>query len=515
MKIGLTYVKGSLPGYETFGNLPTDIVKSNGLVNGVKAHKELDMLIIPGGSILESGSITGDLSHEIKKIANGGGLIVGIGSGFQVLSDETDVGRKSPQPIIKKGLGLLDVNFSPLISNDKVEAFSKNNSILTNKLHNITDGITGFHCHTYGKIENNETPILYSRLKRVNYSNTDNHHLSSVKNDDGNVIGTMIHGILDNNPLIVDNILDHLGVSSTDKTNINNRNKEFLSKINSEIAIDSNIKIQNSSNNNNNPIVKYIKDKNKENRDKCPLTLMIGGTTSDSGKTFITTGIAGNLRKLGLKIAILKTGPDIRDTVPSLYLTKGPMEDFASIKLGDLGWVEIASALEKLKNSSYDFVIVEGAMSILIGILKDIIPYSGAEIATSSNIPVLLASSVNKSGIESSAVDLVAHTKILNKIGIDVGALILNKVYDMNIFNNTLSFIKKEVNVNDIIAIPKIKMDERSSTPEIEINLEDFTLHATNTVDKYLNLEQIVKIAKNPEFNRYLSNEDINLIFKS
>ena len=47
-KIGLAYINGAVPGFEDFGNLPTDIVKENGLVNGVKASEELDALIIPG-----------------------------------------------------------------------------------------------------------------------------------------------------------------------------------------------------------------------------------------------------------------------------------------------------------------------------------------------------------------------------------------------------------------------------------------------------------------------------------
>ena len=53
-KIGLLYVKGALPLFENFGNLPTHIVKTNGMVKGQKAHKVLDGLIIPGGSIIES-----------------------------------------------------------------------------------------------------------------------------------------------------------------------------------------------------------------------------------------------------------------------------------------------------------------------------------------------------------------------------------------------------------------------------------------------------------------------------
>ena len=177
MKIGLTYVKGAVPGYENFGHLPTDLVKSNGLVNGNRAHEELDALIIPGGTIVESESIKkdSDLAKEIYSMNKEGKPIVGICSGFQLLANQTDVGRKSPIPIIKEGLGLLDVDFSPLISTDQVEGEIVGDSFLTK---NIDGPVTGFHCHTYGDIKGEAKPLIYSELKRINYGNKKEKHLS-------------------------------------------------------------------------------------------------------------------------------------------------------------------------------------------------------------------------------------------------------------------------------------------------------------------------------------------------
>ena len=84
-KIGLAYVNGAVPGFEDFGNLPTDIVKENGLVNGNKASDELDALIIPGGTLIESNDIDMGLNKEIKKMARDGKPIIGICAGFQLL----------------------------------------------------------------------------------------------------------------------------------------------------------------------------------------------------------------------------------------------------------------------------------------------------------------------------------------------------------------------------------------------------------------------------------------------
>ena len=120
MKIGLVYVKGAVPAFENFGNLPTHLVNFKGLVDGKKAHEVLDGIIIPGGSIVESESMTPELAAEINIMARNGKFVLGICSGFQALALKTDIGRKSPCPIEKEGLGLLDVSFSPMISNDRV-----------------------------------------------------------------------------------------------------------------------------------------------------------------------------------------------------------------------------------------------------------------------------------------------------------------------------------------------------------------------------------------------------------
>ena len=195
-KIGLAYVKGAVPGFEQFGNLPTDIVKENGLVNGNKASEELDALIIPGGTLIESNDINMDLNKEILKMAKMGKPIIGICAGFQLLSNQIDIGRKSEVPIVKDGLGLIDVEFSPLITSDRVVAKVYDNSFLTK---NQNEDVNGFHTHTYGKVVGDAKPLFYSKVQRMNYGDTnksgDYNIFSGACNDDGNVIGTMIHNI--------------------------------------------------------------------------------------------------------------------------------------------------------------------------------------------------------------------------------------------------------------------------------------------------------------------------------
>ncbi|MBM4401505.1 MAG: cobyrinic acid a,c-diamide synthase, partial [Crenarchaeota archaeon] len=148
-RIGLAYLPGALPCFEEFGNLPTDIVREDGRVHNKQASEALDMLIIPGGSLVESQSIKDSLIREILRMADAGKFVLGICSGLQVLSKATDIGRLSSTPILRHGLRLLDVEFKPLICTDRVKATIVGESFMTGS---VGTEVTGFHCHTYGKM---------------------------------------------------------------------------------------------------------------------------------------------------------------------------------------------------------------------------------------------------------------------------------------------------------------------------------------------------------------------------
>ena len=242
---------------------------------------------------------------------------------------------------------------------------------------------------------------------------------------------------------------------------------------------------------------------------KKPKYLMIGSNGSDSGKTFIMTGLAGAIRKKGYKVALLKVGPDVRDIIPGLYLTKGKMENFSSIKIGHLGWKNIKSTIDMLNKSDYDIVLIEGVMSVFTGILNEKVPFSAAEIAMSSKIPMILVTGVNKGGIESAAIDLVSHANMLETFGVPVKAIILNKVYNDNIFDNVVPYIKNNTNVDNILKLPKLKTGGRGFIPEVEIRYDLFTKYALELVENNLNINDIINMACEIEFNKIFTFEEI------
>ena len=502
-KIGLLYVKGSLPLFENFGELPTHIVKQNGMVNGQRASDVLDGIIIPGGSIIESQSVEENLKNEIRRMNHDGKFIFGMCSGFQLLANKIDIGRRSPCPIEREGLGILDVSFRPMIGTDRVEAEIIDDSFLTGSM--VGESVTGFHCHTYGLIEGNAKPLFLSTVKRTDYQDNPRKILSGVKNDEGNVIGTMVHGCLDENEKLKNNILGYIDATERDILGIKEKNMELSKKIRSEIGIDTNIdaKPLNSPGNLSKSVQEIPRNPD------LPKVLMMVGTGSDSGKTFITTGIVGTLRKKGYRPCVLKVGPDIRDLVPSLYLNKENMEKFSSIQIGGLGWMDLENVLKNIRNQNYDIVLIEGVMSAFTGMLNKKTPFSSAEIARAANIPVIMVSSCSKGGIETAAVDIVGHISIMDKIGVQTSGVILNRVYDKSISKIASSYITEMTGKSVIGEIPKIKMADRGNTPEVEIKLEEFCSNAMKTVEEHLDVEQILKMAKIPQFTGYLPYDDI------
>ena len=291
-RIGLVYLPGALPCFEDFGNLPTDLVCSDALVDGKPASEVLDMIIIPGGSLVESQSVNKKVAREIMKMADSGKFVLGICSGFQILAKETDVGRLSKIPITKQGLGLLEAEFQPLICTDRVTATITGKSFITGE---VGKEVSGFHCHTYGKIVLHEgsRTIIVSHAKRVNYHNDPQDLISGVANREGNVVGIFIHGLLDQNPTIIESITNSLSINAVDLEEIRSVNAKLRERIKCEIGVSTNIFQQG--------IVAQ----------KTPRLLLVTATGSGSGKTFLMAGIAGALKKRGFNVGVIKVGGDI------------------------------------------------------------------------------------------------------------------------------------------------------------------------------------------------------------
>jgi cobyric acid synthase len=482
-RIGLIYLPGALPCFEDFGNLPTDLVCGNALVDGKTASEILDMLIIPGGSLVESQSVNRTVTREIFKMAEAGKYVLGICSGFQILARETDVGRLSTIPITREGLGLLDAEFKPLVCTDRVTATVVDKSFITQE---IGQEVSGFHCHTYGKIllHKDARPILVTHAKRVNYKKDPQDLISGVANKQGNVVGIFIHALLDENPTIIQSIIQSLDINEIELKAVRQANAKLLKHIKAEIGVATNILQQ--------PMITQ----------KGPRLLMVTATGSGSGKTFVVTGVAGALKKRGFKIGVVKVGGDIRDAVPSLYLIKEPIKDFSSIKIGESGWTPLEQAIEQA-SKNYDFLLVEGAMSAFTGLLNDYYkrPMSTAEVAAALGASTVLVVGCDKEGIEGALINTLNYVNVLKNLGVKPTGVILNKLrisYITDEIKETMRQAFNNVGIKLLGMVPRLDLEDRGMIPEIEIRYEDFGAQAIDAAEKYIDLDLLAKLAGSP-----------------
>ena len=486
-RIGLVYVPGALPCFEDFGNLPTDLVCSDALVDGKPASEILDMIIIPGGSLVESQSINKQVAQEITKMANSGKFVIGICSGFQILAKETDVGRLSKIPITKKGLGLLDAEFKPLICTDRVTATITGKSFITDE---VGKEVSGFHCHTYGKIilHKNSKTILVSHAKRVNYHSDPQDLVSGVANKEGNVVGVFIHALLDQNPIIIESITKSLGINAIELEAIRSANTELVGRIKCEVGISTNINQQSTAN------------------QKTPRLLLVTAAESGSGKTFLVAGIAGALKKRGFTVGVIKVGGDIRDVVPALYLIKEPIKSYSSIKIGASGWKPLAEAVGEA-SQTHDFLLIEGAMGAFTGLLMDkvVMPTSTAEVAAALGASTIIVVSCEQEGIEGGIINTLNYVTILRSLGVKITGVILNKArlsYLTDEIKLTMKRAFENAGVELLGIVPRIDVAGRGMIPEIEIKYEEFGAQAIEAAEKYLNLDALTKIADAPKLSQ-------------
>lgn len=481
----MVYIPGALPCFEGFGGLPTDLVREDGTVQDGSASELLDMLIVPGGSLVESQSLRGSLVKEIKRMVDAGKFILGVCSGFQVLARATDIGRLSSLPIIRQGLGLLDVEFKPLICTDRVQATTVGKSFMTERL---GKEVTGFHCHTYGKTipHKGVKPILVSQVQRVNYHTEPQNFVSGFTNKEGNIVGVLLHGLLDENPIIVRSVLKSLNINHEELRKIKEANSELLKEMKREIGISTHSIAQN----------KTVQSP------KSPVCLMVISNGSGSGKTFIVTGIAGVLKKRGFNVGMIKVGGDIRDIVPSLYLIKEPIKSYSSIKIGNSGWTPISEVIEEA-SKNYDLLLIESAMGCFTGCFNEKVrrPASTVEVARTLDAPTIMVVGCNKAGIEGATASALNYIKLMKKLGIKIRGVILNKVRVSYMTDEIRQFIKsafKNCGVELLGIVPRIDLEGRGTIPEIEIKYEEFGRKAVEAIEGFLDLDTLVDIAEVP-----------------
>jgi hypothetical protein len=130
--------------------MPTDIVGKNGPVGDEPASEVLEMMIIPGGSLVES---IRQRRHpeEILKMPTQASLFWASVRASKSYHAEPTSDACRPRQFYERN-GLLDVEFKPMICTDQVKVGYRV-CLLTDE---VGAEVAGFHCHTYGDITLNK-----------------------------------------------------------------------------------------------------------------------------------------------------------------------------------------------------------------------------------------------------------------------------------------------------------------------------------------------------------------------
>ena len=162
-----------------------------------------DLIIIPG-----SKNTIGDLTFikengiadKIKNLAKSGTMVIGVCGGYQMLGKEIRDSENAESKITQiRGLGLIDAKTTFMLQKNTYQIKARLHSDLASRSDlnnfNTRSELTGYEIHM------GETELLNGTLpflKIIERSEKEVCMDDGAVSDDGNVIGTYVHGILDN-----------------------------------------------------------------------------------------------------------------------------------------------------------------------------------------------------------------------------------------------------------------------------------------------------------------------------
>jgi adenosylcobyric acid synthase len=182
----------------------------------VKSLGKPDLIILPGTkntigdlkAIKENG-----IADTIVNFANEGTMVIGICGGYQMLGEQIKDPENAESNIAQiDGLGLLNAItfFKPEKNTYQIKARMYNNSNIFN---NINCDITGYEIHMgETKLLNGISPFL----RITERSGKGVSMVDGAVSNNGNVIGTYVHGILDNDEFrlgLINYLRENKGIS--------------------------------------------------------------------------------------------------------------------------------------------------------------------------------------------------------------------------------------------------------------------------------------------------------------
>lgn len=225
------------------------------------------------------------------------------------------------------------------------------------------------------------------------------------------------------------------------------------------------------------------------------LQILVAGVSSGVGKTTITLGLIAALRRRGLRVQPFKAGPDYIDPTYHTLAAGQPCRNI------DTWMVPPNRTLELYARAAQtaDVAVIEGVMGVFDGFSYTDEEGSTAQIAKLLNAPVLLVLDVGKMARSAGALAL-GYTHF--DPDLKIAGFILNRCGSESHYRGAKLAVEQATALPVVGWLPKnadlhiperhlglVPTDERGE-------LTHFITHATELVEQYFDLEQILAIAR-------------------
>lgn len=239
--------------------------------------------------------------------------------------------------------------------------------------------------------------------------------------------------------------------------------------------------------------------------------IVIGGASSNVGKTTFTLGLMKAMVNRSLKTQGFKTGPDYIDPAFHTHVTGYKSRNLDSWMLDE----ESIKHLYMINSKDKDIAIIEGVMGMYDG-------FSGhMEIGSTAHLSKILKAAVilliDGSGIAASAAAIVLGFKMLDK-DVNLAGVVINNVHGEKHYNILKSAIEKYTNVKCFGYLnknSKIKLESRhlGLIPSVEVKTLDEKIDIiAKMVEDTVDLDAILQVASDEKLEIDYKSEKLSII---
>jgi cobyrinic acid a,c-diamide synthase len=223
--------------------------------------------------------------------------------------------------------------------------------------------------------------------------------------------------------------------------------------------------------------------------------LVIAGTSSGVGKTTITVGLLGALRRRGLNVQPFKAGPDYIDPT---YHTLAAGRLCRNLDPWMMGPEGVLALFHKASHDA-DIAIVEGVMGLFDGLGYEDETGSTAQVAKILHAPTVLVLDASKMG---RSVAALATGYARFDTDLPLSGFIVNRAGSASHGSGVAAAVAKATGLPVFGWLPRaagLKVAERhlGLIPTVEPGAwQEFTQAAQEAVAQYLDLERLLKVVK-------------------